>query len=63
MLALRVINCSDPMMWYQDLVGEIVPFVNDDGFSFWSRERCGFINTVQYCDAELVDITEHETVQ
>ena len=56
MQMLKIIKCSDGMRWYASKVGELVPYLGDsmlDG-AYKSREDAGYINFVQYEDAEVV---------
>ena len=53
---LKIIKCTDPLRWYSDKVGEIVPFLKDTGDEYESREPLGYINYVQYEDAEIINI-------
>lgn len=56
MKVLLIKQCPDKMRWYANLVGKIVPFLGDVGNEYKSREPAGYINFVQYKDAEIVDI-------
>jgi len=61
MKALKIISCSDSMMWYRDKVGEVVPLAKPehaDPDIYWSRERAGYINIVYKRDAEVVEVSE-----
>ena len=51
---LKIISCNDPMRWYSDKIGELVPFLGDVEDEFKSREPAGYINFVQHDDAEIV---------
>lgn len=60
MKALKIINCSDPMMWYRDMVGETVVLARATDYDpnvYWSREPAGYLNIVQKQDAELIEDT------
>ena len=68
MKALLIKQCPDGLRWYRDLVGQCVPFINDTGTEYRSREPAGYTNFVQYEDAEIVEeqktmmqITEKKT--
>lgn len=52
---LLIKQCADPMRWYARLVGQTVPYLGDLGNEYRSREPEGYINFVQYEDAEIVD--------
>jgi len=51
---LLITGVRDPLMWYADKVGELVPFVGmvEDG-DYYSREPSGYINIVRKGDAEV----------
>ena len=53
---LRIIRCNDQLRWYANKIGELVPFLGDVGNEYKSREDAGYINFVQYEDAEIVEI-------
>jgi hypothetical protein len=42
------------MRWYAGFVGQYVPFISDEGNEYRSREPSGYINFVQYEDAEII---------
>jgi hypothetical protein len=52
---LLIKQCPDPMRWYAHLIGQTVPFLGDVGNEYKSREPAGYINFVQYPDAEVVN--------
>jgi len=56
MQALLIKRCPDGMRWYSTKIGQTVPFLGDVGNEYKSREDAGYINFVQYDDAELVDL-------
>ena len=53
---LKIINCTDPMLWYRDKIGHAVPYVRTDSNFHWSRESEGYINIVYKEDAELIEV-------
>lgn len=58
MKMLRILRCPDRMMWYRDLVGQLVPLIGiwpESGYA--SREPAGYSNVVRFEDAEVVDGT------
>lgn len=63
MKALRIIQCSDYLMWYDKHVGAIVPFLRQDSEYFWSREPAGYSNIILLRDAELIDITNETEIK
>lgn len=56
---LKITQCSDTMMWYRDMIGEVVPFLGTDtdtkGPIFWSREPAGYKNVVFQTDAVIIE--------
>ena len=54
MQMLKIIKCSDGMRWYASKVGELVPYLGDSMGAYKSREDQGYINFVQYEDAEVM---------
>ncbi|WP_345969610.1 hypothetical protein WCX72_09805 [Sulfurimonas sp. HSL1-6] len=55
MKQIRIISCSDPMMWYADHIGEIFPLIREEGGSYLTREPAGYTNVVRLADAEIVE--------
>lgn len=55
MKQLRITGCSDRLMWYSGLVGELVPFLREEPDVYLSREPAGFVNIVRKADACVVD--------
>lgn len=51
-----IIKCTDPLMWYRHLVGQLVPLVRDlEAEGLWmSMEPAGFKNIVHKADAVRV---------
>jgi hypothetical protein len=61
MLALKIINCTDSMMWYRDSVGQTVTLArhpDSDKEVYWSRESAGYLNIVHKKDAEVIEIDD-----
>jgi len=59
--SLKIVKCTDGMMWYAGKVGQLVPYLGewkDDGYI--SREPAGFINVVKFEDAEVIDVPYSE---
>jgi hypothetical protein len=61
MKALKIIKCSDSLMWYREKVGQIVPLVRVHGDCYMSREPAGYLNIVSLNDAEIVEVHEDGT--
>lgn len=53
--ALLIKSCSDPMLWYADKIGQCVPFLGVWREAYKSREPKGYINIVNFQDAEIID--------
>ena len=51
---LKIVKCNDPLMWYSDKIGELVPYLGDTGSEYRSREGAGYVNFVKREDAEVV---------
>jgi hypothetical protein len=50
---LAITGCSDPLLWYAPLIGQLVDLVRDlpaEG-TWLSREPAGYLNIVYHCDA------------
>ena len=56
MQMLRITQCRDPLMWYADLVGELVPYCGQWPEAYKSLEPAGYINRVEFEDAEIVTL-------
>ena len=56
MKKLLIKQCPDGMRWYRNHVGQTVPFLKDVGDEYKSREPAGYINFVQYEDADIVEV-------
>lgn len=55
MKELLIKKCSDPQLWYAELVGQKVELLREDSEGYWSREPAGYLNVVRREDAEVVD--------
>ena len=58
MQMLRITACRDPMMWYADKVGTLVPYLGRWPEAYKSREPAGYVNRVEFGDAEVVDVPD-----
>lgn len=56
MQMLRITQCRDPLMWYAGLVGELVPYCGRWREAYKSLEPAGYLNRVEFDDAELVEL-------
>jgi len=53
--SLKILKCSDSLMWYSKLVGQVVPYVREYDDCYMSREPAGYLNIVKLEDAEIID--------
>lgn len=54
---LRIQRCSDPMMWYRNMVGQFAPYIGWDAIDgYKSREPTGYINFIRPSDAEPTEV-------
>ena len=51
---LLITGCSDPLMWYANMVGQVVTLLGVDDECYWSREPAGHRNIVKLSDARIV---------
>ena len=62
MKAIRILKCSDTIMWYRGMVGRTVLYLGSDidakGPIYWSRDEGGYKNIILQCDAELIEIEQ-----
>ena len=56
MKALKIISCSDSLMWYRDHVDTIVPLLRVYSDVYLSREPAGYSNIIHLRDAVIVDV-------
>lgn len=61
MKVLKIIKCTDPLLWYREFVGKVVPYGGTWPECYRSREKDGFINIVHFEDAELQEIDKDVT--
>lgn len=53
---LKIIGCSDSLMWYRNKVGDTVDFLGEDDQYYWSREPAGYRNIVKKRDGLIVEV-------
>lgn len=53
---LKIIGCSDSLMWYRNKVGDTVDFLGEDDQYYWSREPAGYRNIVKKRDGLIMEI-------
>ena len=52
---LRIKRAKDPMMWYANLIGQLVPYLGEwPGDAYISREPAGHRNRVEFADTEII---------
>lgn len=56
MKMLRITGCKDCGMWYAGMVGELVPLVAVWPEAYASREPAGYVNRVEFDDAEIEEV-------
>jgi len=56
MKLLKIVNCTDPQMWYANDVGRLCPFLGTMAPDGWkTRDKEGYINVIRFKDAVLVE--------
>lgn len=60
MKVIKIVACSDCLMWYRNRVGQLVPFVREYPEEYMSREPAGYTNIVRKHDAVLFEIDEED---
>lgn len=57
---LRIKQCSDPLMWYADKVGQSFPYLGTypEG-DHKTREPAGYVNIVRPEDADIIPVGEN----
>ena len=60
MKALKIIDCSDPHLWYSNRVGETVDYKGKEDDIYWSRDSGGYVNIVYVKDAVLINDEKDE---
>jgi len=60
MLAIKINSCQNPLFWYSELIGKLVPYIGVDDVchEYLSREPDGYINIVKVLDGEVVQIDQ-----
>ena len=54
-MQILITSCSDPLMWYSNLLGTTHKVVRVDSDYYWCREPTGYLNIVRLKDAELIN--------
>jgi hypothetical protein len=50
---LKIVKCSDPLMWYADKVGQRAIILGENKNYYLSREDSGYVNIIKKCDAKI----------
>jgi hypothetical protein len=62
MKMLRILACKDPLMWYANHIGELVPYCGRWREAYKSLEPAGYLNRVEFEDAEVVELAPDGTI-
>jgi hypothetical protein len=62
MKMLRITGAKDGLVWYAPLIGELVPFCGRWPEAYKSLEPAGYLNRVEFADAELVELAADGTL-
>lgn len=59
-MKVKIIKCSDNMMWYRDKVGQVIQVERETVDWYWAREGGSFncLNIVDKADVEIVGKTK-----
>lgn len=63
MKAIKILRCSDSMMWYRGMIGQNVVLARPADYDqdvYWSREPAGYLNIVDKSDAEIVTLENED---
>lgn len=52
---VKIVKCTDALMWYAGRIGEMVTISGVDDNSLWSRAS-GFANIIRFSDVEWVEL-------
>lgn len=55
MRAIKILRCSDSLLWYNDHIGVVVPFLAEFSTEYLSREPSRMTNIVKKIDSIIVD--------
>lgn len=56
-MKVKVLKCSNPILWYNQHIGEIFDVLWIEGNAYWTRERDGVYNATNWIyasDAEVL---------
>lgn len=65
MKALLIVDCRDSLMWYNDRIGQVAPYLrryDDEGY-YTSREPSGYVNIVYFKDAITIEVPDESTLR
>ncbi len=54
-MKLKIIDCTDPHLWYSNRIGETVDYKGKEDDIYWSRDSGGYVNIVYVKDAVLIN--------
>ena len=63
MKMLRIVACKDPQMWYANQIGDLVPYCGRWREAYKSLEPAGYLNRVEFEDAEVVELAPDGTIR
>lgn len=53
---LRIVKSKDHLMWYAGLIGSLVPYCGQWPEAYKSLDTGGYLNRVEFDDAEIVEL-------
>ena len=62
MKRIKIIRCSDSLMWYNSQIGFYLEIIREEEDVYWVREPAGYLNIVLKKDAEVSIWCEKERV-
>lgn len=54
-ILIRIVRCSDALMWYRDKVGTTVEAIGEEADMYWARDDGGYKNIVWKKDCEIIE--------
>ena len=60
-MLIQIKQCTDPLKWYADQVGEHYQCYSADAEGYWTRDRKGYINVVAHEDAAVLGTGERHS--
>lgn len=62
-MKIKIIKCSNPILWYNDYIGQEFEVVFVEQNAYWTRERDGVFNCLNWIDKDDATITEGNVKQ